>query len=231
MSDCNKIGVLTYTEKHRKTYDVLCLLKAKGYENVEVYARPYHYKKKYEPRVEHRPSMYLELVTEDICKNLGYKYRIINEYDEIIEKEDMIFLMCGAGILPEKFVNKYKVINAHPGYIPNARGLDALKWAVAEKEPIGVTTHIIGDLVDAGDIIRRERVALSSKDTFHTIAQKVYEMEIKMLVEAVEEIKNGTNDFIDGEGYIVHKRMPNDMENNLYSMFEEYKVVYLGQEK
>ena len=31
-----RIGILTYDVKHRKTYDTLCLLKAKGYDNVNV---------------------------------------------------------------------------------------------------------------------------------------------------------------------------------------------------
>ena len=31
-----KIAVLTYNQPHRKTYDTICLLKAKGYENVRV---------------------------------------------------------------------------------------------------------------------------------------------------------------------------------------------------
>ena len=38
-----KIAVLTYNQPHRKTYDTICLLKAKGYENVVVYAQEMTY--------------------------------------------------------------------------------------------------------------------------------------------------------------------------------------------
>ena len=32
--DMRNVAVLTYNQKHRKTYDTLCLLKANGYQNV-----------------------------------------------------------------------------------------------------------------------------------------------------------------------------------------------------
>jgi phosphoribosylglycinamide formyltransferase len=40
-----KIAVLTYPVKHRKTYDVLSILRANGYTDVKVYAVPFHYQK------------------------------------------------------------------------------------------------------------------------------------------------------------------------------------------
>lgn len=48
------VHILTYTTPHRKTYDALCLLKAKGYENVTVWAVPMMYQKRYSPLVLHR---------------------------------------------------------------------------------------------------------------------------------------------------------------------------------
>lgn len=52
-----KIAVLTYPVKHRKTYDVLSLLRANGYTDVKVYAVPFHYYKKHVPIIQHRPEM------------------------------------------------------------------------------------------------------------------------------------------------------------------------------
>lgn len=50
-----KIAVLTYPVKHRKTYDVLCLLKANGYTDENVYAIPFRYHKTLIPLIRHRP--------------------------------------------------------------------------------------------------------------------------------------------------------------------------------
>lgn len=138
-----KIAVLTYPVKHRKTYDVLSLLKANGYTDVNVYAIPFHYQKKHFPTIQHRPEMNFQIPEiDELCFNLGYRYES-GELDSVNIDKERIVLIAGAGILPEEFVDKHTVINAHPGYLPNCRGLDAFKWAIAEKHPIGVTTHFL----------------------------------------------------------------------------------------
>ena len=229
-----RICVLTYQTLHRKTMDTLFRLKASGYVNVCVYAKPFYYTKKYTPLVTHRP-----IIEEfynfdspqyfDIINNLQYEIRHIDAYEEIREEADTIFLVCGAGLIPEKVVDKYCIINAHPGYIPMVRGLDALKWAIVENSPIGVTTHLLGKYVDAGDIIERRKVPIYHNDTFHTVAYRQYEMEIQMLVRAIEK-KEQISFFTDGEDYPVHKRMPNEVEQKLYEKFEIYKVQTCQEE-
>lgn len=70
-----QIGVLTYIGRHRKTYDTLCLLKARGYHNVKVYAVPYQYTKTFCPLYEHRPCVNDNFPeTEDICRSFGYEF-------------------------------------------------------------------------------------------------------------------------------------------------------------
>ena len=120
-----KIAVLTYPVKHRKTYDVLCLLKANGYTDVNVYAVPFRYQKTHAPLIRHRPEMNFQIPeTSELCFNLGYRYEQV-ELESVNIDNERIVLIAGAGKLPEEFVDKHIVINAHPGYIPNCRGLDA----------------------------------------------------------------------------------------------------------
>ena len=108
--DALNIRVLTYTAEHRKTYDTLCLLKANGYVNVKVYAKDFHYNKTFWPIYEHRPSVNVHIPTKMLCENLGYEYEEIESYEEISESENTIFLVCGAGILPQELIKKYKII-------------------------------------------------------------------------------------------------------------------------
>ena len=119
-----------------------------------------------------------------LCKNLGYEYQT-GQLEEFHIENDRVVLIAGAGIIPDEFVKSHTVLNAHPGYVPNCRGLDALKWAIIEKQPIGVTTHIIGDYVDAGEVIERRNIEVNAYDTFHALSQRVYENEVSMLVEAI----------------------------------------------
>jgi Folate-dependent phosphoribosylglycinamide formyltransferase PurN len=218
------IGVLTYDVPHRKTFDTLCLLKAKGYQDIYVWAIPMNYKKTFYPNIQHRPSMPWDVNMEKMCSNLRYDYRKILRYDAVNQKENDIMLVCGAGIMPDFFIKKYRIINAHPGYIPNCRGLDALKWAIYNEDIIGVTTHIIGDEIDAGEILIRKKIPVFKNDTFHLVAQRVYESEIQMLVDSVNILKEERKRLVvSGEGYKVNKRMPHDLEKDLYSKFEKYK--------
>ena len=223
----NKIAVLTYPTKHRKTYDVLSLLKANGYVDVQVCASPFSYQKKRMPIIQHRPEMNFPIPDlKELCLNLGYEYKFgkLNSFN--IEQERIV-LIAGAGILPDDFVCTHTVVNAHPGYIPNCRGLDALKWAIVENQPIGVTTHLIGPHVDSGKVIERRIIDIYEMDTFHAVAERVYENEISMLIEAIPKCNNEYFNRVYSENFILHKRMPASIEKDLFQMFEQYKRLHV----
>lgn len=225
-----KIAVLTYPVKHRKTYDVLSLLKANGYTDVNVYAVPFHYQKKHFPIIQHRPEMHFRIPeTDELCFNLGYRYEV-GELESFNIDKERIVLIAGAGILPKEFVDRHIIINAHPGYIPNCRGLDAFKWAIAEQQPVGVTTHILGGVIDAGTVIERRIIDIYKTDTFHSVAQRVYENEVSMLVEAIEKSDDRHLKTISPENYEIHKRMPQSIEKNLMEFFEQYKKEYAKEQ-
>ncbi len=219
------IIVLTYDVPHRKTYDTLCLLKAKGYQSVFVYAKPFHYQKKFTPLFEHRPVAN-GVSTCELCESFGYSYKQW-EGDLLEFDERKIILVCGAGIIPDKMVQQNDIINSHPGYIPEARGLDALKWAIVENKKIGCTTHFLGNEIDAGLIIERKEIPILSNDTFHALAYRVYEQEIIMLVNAIEKVEE-QHLYVSGEGHEVHKRMPHVVEADLLELFEKRKREYNG---
>ena len=189
-----KIAILTYTTPHRKTYDTLCLLKARGYEDVRIYGQQMTYVKKRQPLVKHRPELGFSIPdTSTLSNNLGYQY-IEGGFDRTIgsayDKDEVLYLLCGAGLLADTFINSHRIVNSHPGYTPFARGLDAYKWSVWYKLPIGVTTHFLGDYVDAGEVIERRVVKIGVFDSFHSVAQRIYENEIDMLVGAIEKVDN-----------------------------------------
>lgn len=215
--------MLTYNQRHRKTYDTLCLLKAKGYSNVTVYGQPMTYVKKSYPLISHRPGLVMNIPELDIlCKNLEYEYVEGNFTDTIGENDlEAIFLLCGAGILPDVFVKNHKIINSHPGYSPLARGLDAYKWSVYYGLPIGVTTHLLGDYVDAGEILERRMIEISKYDTFHSVSQRVYENEIDMLVGAIELLEK-KHEYIVPDNEIF-RRMPQKKEKELIALFDQRK--------
>ena len=182
------IKVLTYNAPHRKTQDLLFRLKVRGYDDISVLATPWKERKNFKPLIPHRKFNTLDVTPSDLCERLGYRCEKVG-MDELGNMPNNYMLIGGAGMIPKDIVNSGKVINSHPAYLPYVRGLDSLKWAIYEGEPIGVTTHIISKDCDAGRLIRRELLELYSWDTFHSVSQRQYELEIDMLVDSIEDVK------------------------------------------
>ncbi|MGM5629392.1 formyltransferase family protein [Apibacter raozihei] len=231
MNKKQRIAVISYDYPTRKTQEVLLRLKGKGYSQVDVYALPFVYRKPLQPLVVHRPAeLLLALDNEELSHHLQYRYiRATLEsmasafYSESYEA----ILIAGAGLLPENIVTDFRIINSHPGYLPYVRGLDAVKWAVYEKLPLGVTVHWVNKEADAGFLIIQQKLELSLQDTFHTMCFRLWNMEMQLLVDSVEIIPTLTEpvalstDF--GES---HRRMPKEKEQELYTRFEEYKKIF-----
>ena len=99
-----------------------------------------------------------------------------------------------------------------------ARGLDSFKWSLYYDLPIGVTTHFLGEYVDAGEVIERREIEIKKYDTFHSLAQRVYENEINMLVGAID-LADKEHMTIIPENKEVFKRMPKEIEMEMIRRF------------
>lgn len=223
-----KIAVICYDHPTRKIQEVLLRLKGKGYHKVDVYAIPFVPRKPIQALITHRPTeLLLTLENEQLAKNLDYTYikKEIGELDNCFtENSYHSILIAGAGLLPEQLVFNHKIINSHPGYLPFVRGLDALKWAVYEDLPIGVTVHYVNKEADAGLLIIQEKIEIATEDTFHTICFKLWNLEMQLLVNSIEKVDT-IKDFISLPTDVAepHRRMPRVKEEKLYLKFEEYK--------
>jgi len=216
-----KLAIITYDHPHQKTQDLVCRLKLNGYDDLTLIVLPWEQRKRSTPLYLHRPDNPVSITTAEFCERFrmthffcGYdtldKHFSNNKYDNI--------LIGGAGILPKEVI-KYNIINSHPGYVPNVRGLDALKWAILKGLPIAVTTHFIREEPDLGILIDREIVPLSFTDTFHSVARRHYELEIDMLVESITKIPDG-KELHEKMGYPLNQRMSHRDELVMMKRFQ-----------
>ena len=225
------IGVITYNVPHRKTQDVLHGLKAKGYDTVKVYALPFVQRENpFKPIYQHRPSKAIAIDIEIYCNNFGYAFTTttVDTLNQQLSEDKIDFvLIAGAGLLPDNLVESHQLINTHPGFLPKTRGLDSLKWAITKGVELGVTTHFVDTEADAGFLIEQALVPVYSNDTFHSVAQRQYEMEIEMLVNSIEVIPT-LNDFpsLSTTEYEATRRMPKAIETDLLKAFEAYKEKF-----
>ncbi|MDW8333693.1 MAG: formyltransferase family protein [Bacteroidia bacterium] len=222
--------VITYAAPHRKTQDLLLRMKALGREGLTVAALPWRERPgAFKPLIPHRPQEALPVHPGDLARRLGYAFVETTEDELASVVAGGMAWIGGAGLLPPSAVRAGTIFNAHPAYLPGIRGLDALKWAVLERRPIGVTTHVIAEEPDAGVLVRRELVELFAWDDFHSIARRQYEKEIELLARADEDyaaLEQKT--ILPAEGP-VRRRMPHALELRLQAAVAAYLDEYFAR--
>ena len=224
-----KIAVITYDFPHRKTQDIVFGLKLKAFQNVVLLALPFIKRENpFKPIYQHRPSDCYPIYPKELAANFGYDFlnstaeNLLSALNKIQPKATLI---AGAGILPSELVKTHKIINSHPAYLPEVRGLDALKWAIHKNKTIGVTTHFVDEKADAGFLIDRKKVQILENDTFNVLAFRQYRMEIEMLIDAIDLIQQQKEFPALEEIGEVHRRMPKSVEIKLLNDFDNYKKL------
>jgi phosphoribosylglycinamide formyltransferase-1 len=190
-----------------------------------VIAAEFVQRKNFVPLVKHRPDNALPLSLSDFCRNLNLDLHLTSRENlhqalSSLGKIDAILLTTGM-LIEAQTAKKYKMINAHPGYLPLVKGLDALKWAILYGQKIGVTSHFINEEVDGGIIIERKEVPVYYEDTFHNLAYRQYEMEIDMTISALDVTP--LNEPIGESSLGTFRRMPHRLEPRMMEAFEQLR--------
>jgi len=112
---------------------------------------------------------------------------------------DLVVLAGFLTILGPQVVERFpqKIINIHPALLPSfcGKGFYGMKVHEAVYESgvkyTGCTVHFVDAGVDAGPIILQEVVKVDDDDTPETIAEKVLEVEHRLLPTAIKLISEG----------------------------------------
>lgn len=221
------IGIITYAYPHLKTEQILLCLLNKSFspQNITVFALPFKKRKEREVFFSHRPAQEKAISPITLCEAYNIKYLECHSDIEITNECD-IYLVTGSGILSEEMLWGKKVINAHPGIIPAARGLDSFKWSILNSVPLGITLHYIDKNVDMGEIISIIPTPIFMSDTLDSLARRHYENEIAVLSSFDYHLNHPHNEFVSIDSKEATKRMPFEIEKKIEKLFEEYKKKY-----
>lgn len=228
------IGILTYCIPHRKTQDLLFRLVAKGLgPKLLVIGQDWIDRKPFTPIFKHRPDNAINVPPDELCRQLSVKYdrvvsKHLSDYISASFQVNDYLIVGGANLLPDDVVTNHKVVNTHPGFLPYTRGLDALKWAIFNQNPLGVTTHFCTPEADKGKIIDRQNLPVYFEDSFHSVALRQYELELEMLSEVPDLLKNGeafkgNESFSCGTDAVVTRRMPHHIELIMMDRFNQIR--------
>lgn len=222
------IGIITYDKPHRKTQDLIFQMIINGFIDLNLIVIPWVERKNFSPIYKHRPSKCPQVSIDDLSSRIGIGFSRVKVEDlgaHCKEKAYEHILIAGAGLLPDSLSKSQKVINAHPGYLPYSKGLDAFKWAILNEHPLGVTTHYISDKPDEGQLIEKRKVPVFFEDSFGALAQRIYETEIEMLVNAVKVLNQSEAPLTDlsDNRYNATRRMPHNQEIIMMDRFESLR--------
>ena len=72
------------------------------------------------------------------------------------------------------------IYNLHPGFLPWGRGHFPLVWAIANREPAGVTLHRMIERLDAGPIVDQVEVSVRRHDTAGDLFRRIRRAERRL---------------------------------------------------
>jgi phosphoribosylglycinamide formyltransferase-1 len=87
------------------------------------------------------------------------------------------------------------LLNTHPAFLPEFPGAHGVRDAlVAGVTQTGASLIVVDNGVDAGPVVRQERVPVEPGDTEASLHERIKPVERRLLIEAVLDIANGKID-------------------------------------
>ncbi|NIT13233.1 MAG: methionyl-tRNA formyltransferase [Candidatus Dadabacteria bacterium] len=106
---------------------------------------------------------------------------------------DLICVAAYGKILPKEVLDlpKHGCINVHSSLLPKYRGAAPINWAIIKGETrTGVTTMLMDEGMDTGDILLTEEIEIGTDDSSETLSAKLSEIGAKLLIKTINQLKN-----------------------------------------
>lgn len=108
---------------------------------------------------------------------------------------DIIVVVAFGQILPKQVLDipAFGCVNIHASLLPRYRGAAPIQWAVidGEKES-GVTTMMMDEGLDTGDMLEKASVVLSPDETGGSLHDKLSAMGAELILSTLSKIEDGT---------------------------------------
>ncbi|MEW1699241.1 methionyl-tRNA formyltransferase [Streptomyces sp. NPDC091278] len=110
---------------------------------------------------------------------------------------------------------RHGTLNIHDSLLPKYAGFSPLIWALINGETeVGVTAHMMDEVLDAGDIVQQRSVAVGPTDTTTDLFHKTVDLIAPVTVEALDLIASGRAEFRKQDrtqASFFHKRAEEDI--------------------
>lgn len=234
------VGIITYDSGHLKTYQLLSKLRTKPFR-ITVFAFPFKVRPIERCIFDDRPFQLIDLDIEQFCQDYGFGFKKVSGWsdEESVQlgepgKDDTpdVYLTTIAKIIPKSFIDDRVIINAHPGMLPENRGIDAFKWSIINGWPIGVSLHVIDEVIDRGTIIHRQRVPIFEKDKLQDVIDRAYEMEVDLQANFDYYLDRVVEDVTVSDKFPLSKKsVPKETVLDLENIFQKQKSKLISQSR
>jgi methionyl-tRNA formyltransferase len=223
------VMLFAYDFPHKKTQDFIFRLIIEGYNIKYVIASPWKKLDIPKPAIRLSPANEGLLHPKDICKRFNIKYYVHDHnssqsISHLAANPVNLCIISGSRILSNKIITaaQNKIINVHPGLLPQVRGLDTLLWSIYYNVPIGITSHFISGNIDKGLLIYREPLKLRKDDTLIDVSLRLLEKQADILSISLNKLK--INSFaplakLDNVNSGYNKKMSKEMEESIVKKF------------
>lgn len=107
---------------------------------------------------------------------------------------EMIVVVAFGKILPQNVLDypKYGCVNVHGSLLPEYRGAAPMQRAIIDgKKVTGITTMLMADGIDTGDMLLKAEVPIGENDNFEDMHDRLADVGAKLLMETVEGLEMG----------------------------------------
>ena len=138
---------------------------------------------------------------KETAMNLGYS--VIQpssvrttEFSNCIEKHapDFIVVVAFGHIIPKNILTIPEIgaINIHASLLPKYRGPAPIQWAIInEEKETGVTTMLMDEGMDTGDILLSSDLKISPDDTSDTLHDRLADLGADLLIQTLNAFETG----------------------------------------
>ncbi len=105
-----------------------------------------------------------------------------------------IFIVVAFRMLPEMVwkIPPRGTINLHASLLPQYRGAAPINWAIINgEEKTGVTTFFINEVIDTGDIIKKQEVDIHEQMTAGELHDVLMNCGADLITETLKDLQNG----------------------------------------
>ena len=177
---------------------ILKAINNSNHKIIEVYTQP--------PNKKNRGLKAQISAVHDYADKLNISVRCPVKLDEESEishlkklNPDIVVVVAYGKILPEKLLNIKNIIflNVHASLLPRWRGAAPIQRAIMEGDKeTGISIMKIVPKLDAGPVLIQSKISISKEIYYEEISEKMSDLGAKLIIEALELIKNDKAKFI-----------------------------------